>query len=668
MAQQERNSIEAGLASDAGKATKARSSAQRPGSSNPGTVPSDPLPGPSMRLGLDDAEAPTTGTGRCAQAICVVQAPRSGAAPGRLDVRAPSVRGISLYWSMLAVTLVPALLSGGLFFFLGRWDVGLVGVGLAYLGVATVTFGCARRHARALARALQQLAQRADQLTARQSGEVPLPERCDLAAVTRSFDVMAHAVTTATERARAALEAETQNGVDLQRQYALMQLLRNLASAAQEGGSLDGTLKNSLEEIGRYLDWPVGRLVIVAQDPGAEEGRAQTHWYAADPERFADFIEAYGQGPADIAHSGLIGRAVESSLSHWITDLGRLEDWPPRVAAKVCGLRTAFVIPIAAAPDVTAFVEFFADHRIEASAEMLELVEAISVELWHTAGWFRSEAPKRSGEARARRLALVVEHMEEAVMLVGADGRIEWTNAGLVKMLGTTPDQCLGKSVPALLFPDDATSAVPCQRHLESGERVSGLVLTARKGAAAVCSYELEIQPLPGVGPMGGTRPAGCFVLARDITHTRTTQEALSEALETARQASQAKSQFLANMSHEIRTPMNGVLGMAELLLGTTLDDRQRRFVESLYRSGEALLEILNDILDFSKIEAGKLELQAVDFELRGLIDDLVELLAPRAHQKRIELAYRLSPGLPPVVHGDPTRLRQVLILSLIHI
>ncbi|WP_157603834.1 response regulator [Rhizobacter sp. Root1221] len=151
------------------------------------------------------------------------------------------------------------------------------------------------------------------------------------------------------------------------------------------------------------------------------------------------------------------------------------------------------------------------------------------------------------------------------------------------------------------------------------------------------------------------------YGLVSDVTDERQRQLDLQAARDAAESASQAKSQFMANMSHEIRTPMNGILGMTELLLGTALSDKQRRFVQAVYRSGESLLEIINDILDFSKIEAGRLDVARIDFVMRSVVEDTLELLAPRAHEKGLELSFREAGDLPAVLNGDPLRLRQVL-------
>ncbi len=580
---------------------------------------------------------------------------------------APAIanRGMSVLWQLLLMALVPSVVSGALFFWLARHGADPAGAALASLAVMGIVAGCARLQQRALSRPLRLLVDGADLVTARYSGEVPAPRRCEIAALARSFDAMTSALLQTIERTRETLEAERQNGIDLQRQYALMQLLRDLASAVNEGDSLEGALRSCLEQIGDYLDWPVGRLVVVVHGQPFQTERIQSHWYAPDEQRFVAFIEACAEeSNGSRSHgqrSGLIGRAIESSLSHWITDLGRLENWMPGEAAKACGLRTGFVIPIAAAPEVTALIEFYADHRIEASAEMLELVEAISVELWRIADRCAGELSKRSGEARARRLAMIVEHMEQAVLLVGAEGRVEWANAALIRLLDSRPDQCLGADVAALLFAGDASSAVQCRRIIETGEPVSGLVLRAPAESAPQRCYELEIQPLPVDARGAGQQGRACFLVVRDAGRTRAAL-APSAAPQTAGQAGPTWASAAAGAGEVLRSPLAGGPGSGGPQLSSQPDERRLRFIESLYRSGQTLLDRLNEVLDLSNIEAGKLQLQAVDFDLRALVEELIELLAPRARQKRIEISFRLLSGVPSVVHGDASQVRQVLI------
>ena len=259
-----------------------------------------------------------------------------------------------------------------------------------------------------------------------------------------------------------------------------------------------------------------------------------------------------------------------------------------------------------------------------------------------------------TSESKNRLLASIVEQSSEAIWTTGLDGVVTSWNAGASAMFGYSAAEAMGNARQTGKS-NQAADAEQLQRLMKL-ERFS---YDAKSSTKAGVQIDIQVAVAPLVDERN--QCVGKICVARDVTERNRSEETLRAAREAAESANYAKSAFLARMSHEIRTPMNGVLGMTELLLETGLTSTQRKYAETVQRSGTNLLGIINDVLDFSKIEAGKLELEQADLDLRRTLEDVVDLLAERAHAKGLELACSIPATLPLHLRGDALRLGQVL-------
>ena len=259
-----------------------------------------------------------------------------------------------------------------------------------------------------------------------------------------------------------------------------------------------------------------------------------------------------------------------------------------------------------------------------------------------------------TSEAKNRLLATIVEQSSEAIWTRDLSGSVTTWNDGAMAMLGYSQDEAVGRKLEFEQSTPDEDGVR--MKRLAAGERFSCDTKAMTKAGVQI---DLQVALAPLVNE--GNECIGTIAVARDVTLGKRGEEALRQARGAAEAANLAKSSFLARMSHEIRTPMNGVLGMTELLLETGLSSVQRKYAETVQSSGKNLLAIINDVLDFSKIEAGKLELEVVNIDLRKSLEDIVDLLAERAHVKGLELACRIPADLDTLVKGDSLRLGQIL-------
>jgi PAS domain S-box-containing protein len=253
----------------------------------------------------------------------------------------------------------------------------------------------------------------------------------------------------------------------------------------------------------------------------------------------------------------------------------------------------------------------------------------------------------RDAEERAKSF---VDAQGDVIVRRDADGRITYANDAFCALAGKAREALLATQF-RLAVAEQGEVAM-----LADGSRAHDQRLETAQGPRWIAWREVAVRG------QGETERPEIQSVGRDVTERARTEHALAEARDQAEAANGAKSRFLAVVSHEIRTPLNGILGMADLLLDTPLSPEQTTYAQAVKTSGDTLLALIDEVLDFSKIEAGKLDLDLKPFALATLVEEVVELLAPRAQAKGLEIASYLDERLPRQAIGDAARLRQVLL------
>jgi PAS domain S-box-containing protein len=378
----------------------------------------------------------------------------------------------------------------------------------------------------------------------------------------------------------------------------------------------------------------------------------QQYGWRRDEENWRGFVAATASFRF-AAGEGLPGRVWRDQKVCGIADVAQDANFPRAAIALRAGLRRAIALPVLVYGEVVGVMEFLGTSEYLPDEELPGFLQAVGSQV----GLFIARVRAQEALRQERDFATqVMSLMGQGIAVTGDDRRIEYCNEAFASLVGIPAEKLIGCIPLELLTAAERKKFSNRWWYRASQQRMAFETKLRRADGTEVFVL------ITSVPRMRQGRPSGHIATATDLTERSRVEETLRQAKEAAESASRAKSDFLATVSHEIRTPMNAVLGMTSLLRETRLDPRQLEFVEAVRMSSESLLEIIDDILDFSKIESSKLTLADQDFDLGELIDGLMDLLAPRAHDKGVELTAILDAKIRRVRKGDRGRLRQILV------
>ena len=265
----------------------------------------------------------------------------------------------------------------------------------------------------------------------------------------------------------------------------------------------------------------------------------------------------------------------------------------------------------------------------------------------------------QDNQTRLQLLSTIAEQTINGVVITDREGKIEWINDSFAHITGYMSEEVIGKTPGEVLqgAETDPKTVAYLRQQIREGKPFNCEILNYRKNGD---KYWIKVVGNPILDTKGDV--IGFFALEENITKRIHTEQALRDAKEKSDAIAHSKNIFLTNMSHEMRTPLNAIIGMGQQLDKTPLSEQQHFFLDTMQTAAEHLLVIINDILDISRIEAGKLNLEAIDFNLRALINRCINVLSPKAEEKGLLFKAYIDNDVAPYLVGDPHRINQILL------